>query len=131
VLFFLPLLEGELSKHLNSSKKEDTQESSSDVDDSEEWSRNSEDSKDSDSEYEDSHPQKKKIKAEVNEEAPSTSCPSAINAEGHQVSLGDPRPDFQTKYTRVLATSYRIAIFTVLPWCWCHGLTGSLTSTVL
>jgi hypothetical protein len=78
VLFFLPLLEGELSKHLNSSKKEDTQESSSDVDDSEEWSRNSEDSKDSDSEYEDSHPQKKKIKAEVNEEAPSTSCPSAI-----------------------------------------------------
>ena len=67
VSFFLPLLEGELSKHLNSSKKEDTQESSSDVDDSEEWSRNSEDSKDSDSEYEDSHPQKKKIKAEVTE----------------------------------------------------------------
>jgi hypothetical protein len=59
---------------LNSSKKEDTQESSSDVDDSEEWSGNSEDSKDSDSEYEDSHPQKKKIKAEVTEEAPSTSC---------------------------------------------------------
>ena len=54
-----------MSKHLNSSKKEDTQESSSDVDDSEEWSGNSEDSKDSDSEYEDSHPQKKKIKAEV------------------------------------------------------------------
>ena len=42
--------------------------------DSEEWSGNSEDSKDSDSEYEDSHPQKKKIKAEVTEEAPSTSC---------------------------------------------------------
>ena len=52
--------------------------------DSEEWSGNSEDSKDSDSEYEDSHPQKKKIMAEVTEEAPSTSCPSAINAEGHQ-----------------------------------------------